>query len=717
MIHAVIGPVTIEAAAGEKSGPRRFTTVAYTGTPLIVPNYDLPIVLDIAGMAFGKDSKANLYHDRSKRVGHIDRTVKTDTSLTLSGLVSASGAAAVEFITDSDNGYPWQSSIEALPTSRLMRVEAGQQIKANGQVYTGPIYFARKSKLHGVAFVDRGADENTSVSLAASAGDRSILETEETHMEFEKWIEAMGLDAAELSEKQTALLRKKYDAEVKASAQPAAVTGQAAPATLVKAAAFDLDEVKASYARYEATIEAKVNEYAGKVEAAKHAEIKAKALTDGLALRKKALDESWAATRFEVEAVKAASAVEVELIRAERPTGPAIHSSSKDCSGEVIEAALCIHRGIKDVEKQYKPEVIEAADKHYRRIGLQQVLMIAACANGYTSRPGDRVHQGNIREVLEYAMPPRTVRASFSTISLPSIFSNLANKDIAQGYTEEDQSWKEVATIKNVSDLKQYITHRLLDNMEYEELPKGDSITHGKLGEETYTRQAKRYAKMFSLDEIDIINDDLGALDDLRNRIGRGSAKKFNKVFWTKFLDNAAFFTAGRGNYITGGTTNLGLDGVGLQAAILAFDNLRSPAADGSKKIHSGDKVGGMATILVHPPEVSFVADTLYKSTNLVGGSTAIPNANIHANKYRPVKVSWLSDSNYPGSSSTAFYLFRAKQDMAPMVVSFLDGVQMPNVQTSEAAFDRCGIDMRGVHYFGCDQAEYLAGVKSKGAA
>jgi hypothetical protein len=57
---------------------------------------------------------------------------------------------------------------------------------------------------------------------------------------------------------------------------------------------------------------------------------------------------------------------------------------------------------------------------------------------------------------------------------------------------------------------------------------------------------------MFALTRTDMINDDMSALDDLRNRVGRGAAKKLNRVFWAKWLDNSTLFTAGRGNYVTG---------------------------------------------------------------------------------------------------------------------------------------------------------------------
>ena len=54
--------------------------------------------------------------------------------------------------------------------------------------------------------------------------------------------------------------------------------------------------------------------------------------------------------------------------------------------------------GLKDAEKHYKPEVLEAADKQYRGIGIQQLLMICAQQNGYSGRPWLR--SDNLREVM-----------------------------------------------------------------------------------------------------------------------------------------------------------------------------------------------------------------------------------------------------------------------------------------------------------------------------
>ncbi|MCZ2341687.1 MAG: hypothetical protein LC104_07805 [Bacteroidales bacterium] len=396
------------------------------------------------------------------------------------------------------------------------------------------------------------------------------------------------------------------------------------------------------------------------------------------------------------------SKAELEFIRGKRPAAPAIQGGQPQRpSNEIIEAALCNTLKTPGREKLFSVQALEAADKQFKGLGLQELVLMAAQANGYTGRM-----------VINTETRRAVFHAAFSTNSLPGIFSNVANKEMLAGFQEEDQTWREIASVKSVSDFKQITSYRLLDNMEYEELPPGGEIKHGKLSEESYTRQARTYAKMFSLTREDLINDDLGALEDVRSRLGGGAARKFNSVFWGRFLDNSAFFTAGRGNSITGATTVLDINGTGLQAGILAFRKLKS--AD-------GNRVGGGPTILLVPPELQFIAQRLFQSTTVnTGGASAndsVPSDNIHAGKYRPLVCDWLSDTAFTGNSAKAWYLFRAPGILPSVVVSFLDGVQTPTVDAADADFNQLGVQFRGYHDFGVDFAEWLAGIKVKGEA
>jgi hypothetical protein len=542
-----------------------------------------------------------------------------------------------------------------------------------------------------------GADSTTSVNLAASA--RRFLKGSAA-MSFEDYCKSLGLDASTLTPEAAAVLQTSF---AQSQGQPAAPAVAAAPAPAPVAA-----PTAAAAVMLDLTAQMDASRKMIAAQFRKSGEIAAKA--SGFPnIIATAIDQDWSLDKVELEVMRAK---EIQA-RGARPTSFQNAQNTPENLPLVLEAAFCVARKIKGVEKQYKDEILQAAHTRFGgRMGIKRMLIEAAVGNGHYVSPSEGIHRGNWQQVGKAAW--LGVQAGFSTLSVPGILSNVANKELLQGYMEEEQSWREIARVASVNDFKTVTSYRMLDDMEYEEVGPNGQIKDGAVSEESYTRQARTYAKMFSLTRTQIINDDMGAFDDLRNRIGRGAAKKLNRVFWTKWLDNSTFFTSGRGNYITGATTTLLTDFVGLGLALDAFDDLRTPTADGKKV--PGGKFGGSPTILLTPGgSISRVAESIFVNTN-IGGGTTTANANIHADKYKPVKSVFLNDATISGGSATAWYLLRDPSMAAGVVVSFLDGVETPTVESQDAEFSTLGIEMRGYHDFGVDQAEYLCGVKSKGA-
>lgn len=667
----------LEASAeGEQKPLKTFSGIAYSGDAMDV-GWGPPVVVDLSGMDTSKNVVALMDHDSSQRVGHITAIdVGANRKLKISGKISAAGDAAKTVVADASSGFPWQFSIGAT-VKRQEFVEAGQKVNVNGRALTGPLIVARQSTLREVSFVAVGADASTSASLAASAS-KGVRE-----MEFSQWLAAKGIDESTLPEAASTALKASYESDKGARAKPDSVEVKASGEVV----ATEFKSMKESLTQLQAAI-AEQSRIASINSLNIPADLKAKAIKDGLN----------------------ADAAELQHLRASRPAGPAIHVADHAVNGKVLEAALCQTLHTKDHEKSFDDKTLQAAHSAFGgSVSLSQLVLIAAANNGMPLSPGQKLTAGNLKECLKWAAKSE-LQASGSTVSLPGILGNVANKEILAGYMEEDQSWREVSQIKSVSNFQQVTSYRMLDSMKYEQLAPNGKIANGTVGQESFTRQAKTYAKMFSLDRYQLINDDLGAFDDLRSRLGSGAARAFVDVFWTEFLrDHATFYTTARTNYITGSTTNLLTDGVGLGLGVKAFRQMRTPTGDGSKR------VGGSPVILLVPPELEAAAEILYQNSNInmVAGSSA----NIYANKYRPVVVPWLSDSDYTGNSATAWYLFRAPSISAPMTVSFLNGNQTPVVEQGEMDFDELGISFRGYHDFGCDQAEYLAGIKSKGAA
>lgn len=518
-------------------------------------------------------------------------------------------------------------------------------------------------------------------------------------MTFQQWIEALfGGEVPELTDAQKAKLQARFDADVKAAAAKPPVEGQTRPE--VAPPAFDLSGVIMAYERHVATVEAKAATYSDKVEPAKLADIRAKAGTAAAELKLKALNEQWAAPRLEVALVKAQADAEIELIRAERPKGPAIHASNRDLPPQAIEAALCMAGGLRNVEAAYRPEVLEAAAAYTRREGasLQGLILAQAQENGLATS-ARRIHRGNYDEVMRAAF----IRAvGFSTHSLTTLLSTVGNKFLLEGFTAVEQVWREIAAIRGVNDFKAITSYRMLDDMVFEQLGPNGEIAHGTFSQESYTNQAKTYAKMFALRREDIINDDLGAFESIREKIGVGSGRKLNSAFWTEFLDDATFFATGAGSHLNLLTTVLGESGIGAANVLLKAQ----VGTDGHPLAL------GMQHLLLTGSTLTPTAKKWYVSQEMrdTTASTKFPTSNIYQNQFRPVESAYIT-------STTAWYLLPVNGGaMAPMEVCFLGNVQAPTIESAEADFNTLGIQFRGYFDFGVAKKEWRASVKSTGA-
>lgn len=731
-LNAGAESITFGATKAKPPALKQFSMLAYTGGSMMLPGFEShPSVVDLAGVTIAAGNLPVLLDHRGQlRVGHTTSVVNDGKQITATGIVSGTSPAAREVVQTSVNEFPWQASIggEILETEFL---HDGQTATVNGQAVQGPAYIHRKTILREISFVPLGADRGTAAKIAAALGGSA--------MTFEQWIlgfmtidEYTAMDDAAKEVWQTVFEKTGGGGDPPAD-DPAAAAAAAAGATLppvtTGAAAGNGLTTNGTRRRTPArTPGAARNQLRAadapdvvgqmRVETARQQRIRNlaagyKDVTDIEVAGKKvnlvdhAILEGW-------DEAQTSQAI-LQALRASNSSGPFGYtvSSKPNLSGEILEAAMCKTLTLPNIEKHFKPEVLEAADRNFKAIGLQQVLLLAANQNGYQAGPGERIHMHNIRSVLRYAFPPRdrVLQAAWTPISLPGVFSNTANKEILEGYTQDEGPWRDVAGIGTVSDFKSFTSYRLLDNMEYEEVGPGGEIPHGKLDEESYTRQAKTYAKMLVLTLQAIVNDDLGAFNVLRTILGAGAMLKLRKVFWTEFMSAAStFWTAARTNYIEGATTNLGTDGVGLGLGVKAFRQMRSPSGDGSKYI------AGKPEILLVPPELETNADAYYQNRNY-GAGTSVANANTHQAKYKPVVVPELSDSTYTGNSATAWFLLRNPAIAAAVVVSFLDGQQTPVIEDTDADFNVLGVQFRGYHHFGADQAEYLCGVKSKGSA
>jgi phage major head subunit gpT-like protein len=372
--------------------------------------------------------------------------------------------------------------------------------------------------------------------------------------------------------------------------------------------------------------------------------------------------------------------VQAELLdglRASRPAAPAVHVVQKPDVNDVkaVTAALCMAGGLSTVEKDFDERTLEAAHKRSRSIGVQEVLIEAAKANGYDGPA--RIRDGNLREVI---------KAAFATHLISNVLSATYGKFLLNGYLAVESTWDMISSVRSVSDFKTVTGVRVNGGFDFEEVAQDGELKSADASDETRTIKAKTYGRISSLTRQDIINDDLGALTILPTRLGRGAALKLNSVFWSEFeSSNATFYskeTAAAGNALSLSS---------LKAATTSYRKLTDP---------DGKPLGVTPRMLLVSPENEITAAELMSGSLLITGENSTrANVNVLAGRYQVVSSSYLS-------SASTWWLVANPADLPAMEVAFLNGVRVPTVEQAEADFNVLGVQMRGYFDFGVAKAE-----------
>ena len=395
-------------------------------------------------------------------------------------------------------------------------------------------------------------------------------------------------------------------------------------------------------------------------------------------------DASDLLARFETLTKTVDNMEKLQSTRDERPTSAAIHvSQPAPATAEVIEASFALQGNLPGVEKRYDAKVLELAHKARREISLSEVLVQAARSNGYDGPA--RLNASTIRPVLA---------AAWATHDIANILSATVNKFLLAGFDSVESAWRSLSAVRSVNDFKAVSSYRLNGAFTFDKVSNGGELKNAKATDEVRTISADTYGIMTSVTRTDLINDDLGALTAVPQRIGRGGALKINDVFWASFLDDSAFFTTAKGNKKTGSTA-LGL--AGLKESLALYRKLKDT---------DGKPMAIQPRVLLVPVDLEITAAELMNSVQIASGNTSgQPSTNVFAGRYEVVSSTYLTDT-------ADYYLLASPADMPVMEVAFLNGVQSPIVETAEADFHTLGVQMRGFFDFGVAKAEDKAGVK-----
>ena len=649
----------IEAANG---GKPKVAGLAYGGGKMNLPGWKFPVVVDLAGMEIPDTVPLLTNHENKtdSRVGMISASIKNN-ALEITGEIVSDSKDAHDIVAQSKAGADWQLSIGA-DVRECELVKGSREV--NGQTIDGPFYHIQKSVLREVSVVAVGADASTKMRVTAQFN--LINNKGEVMTDENKNLKATGAENAKLEKDE----RKAQPEEVKAKAEvDLAATAKDAAVAAVKAERERVSEIQAICAGEFPEIE------------------------------KQAVSAGWSP---EVVTKKV-----LETLRAERPAASvniAIHSKPE--GGEMrktLEAAMSLRVGVSAdaLEKSYGAQTVEAGMREMD-MPLKQLMVECMKLDGIPYSRG---------------FDNETIRAAFSSVSLPGILSNVANKKLLQSYEAQPVIATKLCSTGDLNDFKETERFRLTDVGDLLPVAADGEIKDGGLLEEAATNRLETYGKKFCLTRKMIINDDLNAFMKVPVAMGNRAARLIDQLFFSRLLQNPAqndgkaLFHNSHRNILTGASSALSADSL-KKAVQLYLDQVDA----------DGQPISVEPRYLLVPTALKHLAIELTRGATLVmsGGAenTVRPAINVLADENLQVVSSpYLGNAAYDGSSQTAWYLFGDPRTVDTFELGFLKGKRTPTIERGETDFNTLGMWFRVYFDIGVREQDFRGMVKANGAA
>jgi hypothetical protein len=543
-------------------------------------------------------------------------------------------------------------------------VPEGSKANVNGADHHGPLIVARKFALGEVSVTALGADTSSSTTIAASAkGAASAQEITMT------------------------------DTAAQTPTAPSAPAKIEASAAASSAAAPDLNQIRASAAAEYRRI-ADIEKLCGK----KYPDIAASAIEKG-----------WDSERIGTE-------MQLVDLRASRPTAPAVIVHEGISDAKTIEACGLVASGVRDDDhmvKAYGEKAMDIAHRH-RAMGIREFFALCASAEG--------------RSLPPWSIGPNDyIRAAFSTVSLPGILSNIANKVMLDRYNAVDRAWQAFCKKGVLNDFKQHFRYRMTEDFKFKLVGPDGQLPNVQLGEQAFPIQGQTQGAIITLSRQMVVNDDMNAFGDMPARFGIGAGEGVAETVYMPLLNNpstvqdaqanppqtpVAFFSATNNNYMSGAGTQFGF--AGLSALYNQFLLQTKP---------NGRPLNVEPKVLLVPTQLKLAAIQLMKQTPLIASiattgakSTVTPSYNVLGDLFEVVSSQYLSNTNFNGNAlPTAYYLFADPMILPAIEVAFLNGIEQPVIERGEPNFEILGIRFRAFMDWGVAMQDFRGAAYSKG--
>jgi hypothetical protein len=308
------------------------------------------------------------------------------------------------------------------------------------------------------------------------------------------------------------------------------------------------------------------------------------------------------------------------------------------------------------------------------------------------TRSGVSVRGKSRPEIAELSM--------HATADFPYILADSARKQMLAAYSMATPTYKAWAKASTTPDFKTMSRMRLSETPSFISVPEGAQIALGTMSESREQYAIATYGRGMSFTRQMLINDDLGAFNDLIAAFGYQASRLENKTVYAilntngNMSDSTALFHANHGNLGTGAIGNTGLDAMFTAMAV-------QKGMDGS-------------TVLNLNPEF-LIVPAAKKSTALTAMMAVGPNVKTSDQNWFAGRLQVVADAELDGTSTSVWYA-ACNPAIAPAVeYAHLQGAEGPQILRKENEDAILGVQLYAWLDFGAKAVDWRPIYKSSG--
>jgi len=315
------------------------------------------------------------------------------------------------------------------------------------------------------------------------------------------------------------------------------------------------------------------------------------------------------------------------------------------------------------------------------------------------------------REFITRPLPGATdaqvIERALATSDFPYVLANATGKMLRSAYEAAPSGVRQVARRTEANDFKTKYSIRMGEMPALVEVPENAEYTYGSRGESQETYALKTYGRIFGISRQILVNDDLGAFNDLAREYGQAAAA-FEAGFLVNLLTSnsgvgptmsdgySLFDASNHGNYTSSGTA-ISVDSLGVARKMMRLQT----GIDGATLINAEPRY------LLVPAALETMAEKII-ATSISASST--DNVNPFAGKLQPVV-----DPRLDAKSATRWYLFASPDALPVLEYAYLAGQEGLYIE-SRVGFNIDGLEIKARLVFGAGVIDHRGAYANAGA-